>query len=103
MLSPIAVSHAAKGPFIIYTRGWYRRDMGWVIRFLTSSLVGKKNLFVSVSYKIKPKLPCIGKYEEKCIQYILYQNRPSVIEEGLYIIDQQERDCFGTLNEFECK
>ena len=29
-----------KGPFIIYTRGWYRRDMGWVIKFLTSSWVG---------------------------------------------------------------
>jgi hypothetical protein len=24
-----------------------------------------------------------------------------VIEEGLYIIDQQERGCFGTLSEFE--
>jgi hypothetical protein len=32
---------------------------------------------------------------------ILYQNRPSVIEEGLTTIDQQERDCFGTLSEFE--
>jgi hypothetical protein len=35
---------------------------------------------------------------------ILYQNRPSVIEEGLTAIDlfdQQERDCFGTLSEFE--
>jgi hypothetical protein len=46
--------------------------MGWV-----------KHLQLSVSYKIKPKLPCIGKYEEKCAQYILYQNRPSVIEEEL--------------------
>jgi hypothetical protein len=47
--------------------------MGWV-----------KDLWLSVSYKIKPKLPYIGKYEEKCVQYILYQNRPSVIEEGLH-------------------
>jgi hypothetical protein len=49
--------------------------MGWV-----------KKLWLSVSYKIKSKLPCIGKYEEKyeekCVQYILCQNRPSVIEEG---------------------
>jgi hypothetical protein len=31
--------------------------MGWV-----------KNLWLSISHKIKPKLPCIGKYEE-CVQY----------------------------------
>jgi hypothetical protein len=37
---------------------------------------------------------------KKCIQYILYQNRPSVIDKDS-IIDQQERDCFGTLGEFE--
>jgi hypothetical protein len=33
-------SKTDKGPFIIYTRGWYRRDMGWVIKFSTSSWVG---------------------------------------------------------------
>jgi hypothetical protein len=35
-------------------------------------------------------------YNTFCTNY-----RPSVIEEGLYIIDQQERGCFGTLSEFE--
>jgi hypothetical protein len=33
---------------------------------------------------VKIKLPCIGKYEEKWVKYILYQYRLSVIEEGLY-------------------
>jgi serine protease inhibitor len=48
--------------------------MGWV-----------KKLWLSISYTIKPKfIPCIGKYEEKCVQYIMYQNRPSAIDEGLY-------------------
>jgi hypothetical protein len=47
--------------------------------------LGKKNMAVCMSaITIKPKLPCIEKYEEKCAQYILYQNRPSVIEEGLH-------------------
>jgi hypothetical protein len=49
--------------------------MGWVKKFQMVVYISYK------AYKIKPKLPCIGKYEEKCVQYILYQNRPSVIEE----------------------
>jgi hypothetical protein len=48
--------------------------MGWVKKFVA----------VCQLYKIKPKLQYIGKYEEKCVQYILYQNRTSVIEEGLF-------------------
>jgi hypothetical protein len=31
-----------------------------------------------------------------------YQWLRSVMEEGLYY-DQQERDCFGTLSDFECE
>jgi hypothetical protein len=38
-----------KGPFIIYTQGWYRRDMGWVIKFLTIAHGLGKNIYGCLS------------------------------------------------------